>query len=84
MAEVKQEDIQYLKSIAKELVDSLDKLFKEKSMSLEDVRAILARKARDGHIDSIKQILTRLGVEKLSDVNPKDYPKLVKEVEELQ
>lgn len=54
---------------------------KEKQPSLEDVRAVLAEKARLGLTPQVRELLKRHGAEKLSDVNPEEYSSLLKEAE---
>ena len=53
----------------------------EKPISLEDVRAVMADKSRKGYTAEVKALLTKRGVNKLSDINPKDYAALLAEVE---
>lgn len=52
-----------------------------KNLSLEEVRAVLAEKSRNGFTKDIKAILEKHGVQKLSEIDPKEYHKLLKEVE---
>ena len=47
----------------------------EKTISLEDVRAVMADKSRKGYTAEVKALLTKRGVNKLSDINPKDCAK---------
>ena len=54
---------------------------KEKTLSLEDVRAVMADKSRKGYTAEVKALLTKRGVSKLSDVDAKDYAALLAEVE---
>ena len=54
---------------------------KEKTLSLEDVRAVMADKSRKGYTAEVKALLTKRGVSKLSDVDVKDYEALLAEVE---
>ena len=53
----------------------------EKTISLEDVRAVMADKSRKGYTAEVKALLTKRGVNNLSDINPKDYAALLAEVE---
>lgn len=52
---------------------------KEQKISLEDVRAVLADKSRKGHRAEVKELLTKHGVERLSDINPSEYETLIEE-----
>ena len=54
---------------------------KEKTLSLEDVRAVMADKSRKGYTAEVKALLTKRGVSKLSDVDAKDYAAPLAEVE---
>ena len=53
----------------------------EKTISLEDVRAVMADKSRKGYTAEVKALLTKRGVSKLSDVDAKDYAALLAGVE---
>ena len=55
----------------------------EKALTLEDVRAVCADKSRSGFTAEVKEILSKHGVEKLSEVNPAEYKALLAEVEVL-
>lgn len=55
----------------------------EKSLTLEDVRAVCADKCRQGFTAEVKAILTKHGADKLSEVNPAEYEALLAEVEVL-
>lgn len=54
-----------------------------KTYSLEEVRAILAEKSRDGFTAQIRDLLQRYGATKLSEVNPTRYGGLVADAEVL-
>lgn len=45
----------------------------EKTYTFEDVRALLAEKARAGGREEVKALLKRFGAVRLSDVAPADY-----------
>ena len=55
----------------------------EKTYSLEEVRAILAEKARDGFTAQIRDLLQKYGATKLSEVDPTRYGGLVADAEVL-
>lgn len=55
---------------------------KEK-LTLESVRTILAEKSRDGFTDEIKALLEKHGANKLSEIDPNKYKKLLEEVKVL-
>ncbi len=54
-----------------------------KPLSLEDVRAVMADKSRMGFTAEVKALLTKRGVNKLSEVDAKEYASLLEEVEEI-
>lgn len=53
----------------------------KKSVTLEEVRNVLAEKSRAGFTDEVKAILIKHGAEKLSEVDPKEYKALLAETE---
>lgn len=55
---------------------------KEK-LTLEMVRAVLAEKSRSGYTYEIKALLEKHGANKLSEIDPKKYKKLLEEVKVL-
>lgn len=52
-----------------------------KQYSLEDVRAVLAKKATAGFKAEVKALLGKFNAEKLSDIRPEDYEQLMNEAE---
>ncbi len=55
----------------------------EKALTLEEVRAILAGKSRDGFTAQIRDLLQKYGAKKLSEVDAKHYKALIADVEGL-
>lgn len=55
----------------------------EKPLTLEEVRAVLAEKSRAGHTTEVKALLIKHGAEKLSEVDPAEYPALLADAEVL-
>ena len=53
------------------------------TLTLEDVRAVLADKSRAGHTAEIRELLKKYGASKLSLVDPKYYEALLREAEVL-
>ena len=53
----------------------------EKPPTLEEVRAILAEKARAGFTSEVRELLGRYGADRLSAADPKHYAAIVKEAE---
>lgn len=84
---------QKLRAIATEinaLTDELEegkKPKKEKEVkqpTLEEVRTVLAELSRKGYTTNVRMMLIGLGVNKLSEVDPKDYPELLAKAKELE
>ena len=55
----------------------------EKPMTLPEIRAILAAKSRAGFTAEVKELLKSHGADRLSEIDPKEYPALAKEAEVL-
>ena len=53
----------------------------KKSVTLEEVRAVLAEKSREGKTTEVKELLTKFGVNKLSELDASKYDELLKETE---
>ena len=56
---------------------------KPKPLKLEQVRAVLAEKSRNGHTAKIRQLLEKYGAAKLSEIDPAKYADLLAEAEVL-
>lgn len=56
---------------------------KEKPITLEAVRAVLAEKSRSGHTAEVRALLEKYGGSKLSEIDPEQYPALLAEAEVL-
>ncbi|WP_276839958.1 NAD-dependent DNA ligase [Anaerovibrio lipolyticus] len=52
-------------------------------ITMEEVRAVLSRKAASGLSDEVKALLDKYGAKKLSDISPEDYHQLIKEAEAI-
>lgn len=55
----------------------------KKQLTLEEVRAVCAKKSRAGFTAEVKAIITKYGADKLSAVKPEDYAAVIAEVEVL-
>lgn len=55
----------------------------EPALTLEQVRAVLANKSRQGHTAEIRALLQKYGAAKLSGIDPIHYTALVSEAEVL-
>ena len=70
------------KNAAKQVVPPVEKA-EPKPLTLEQVRAALAEKSRAGHTSEVKALLIKHGADKLSDIDPAEYPALLAEAEVL-
>lgn len=55
----------------------------EKTLTLEEVRMVLAEKSRAGHTAEVRALLLKHGADKLSDIDPAKYPALLADAEVL-
>ena len=55
----------------------------EKVYTLQDVRALLKAKTDKGYRDKVKALLKAHGAERLPDIDPKEYPAMMQEAEEI-
>ena len=55
----------------------------ERAYSLEEVRAVLADKSRQGHTAEIRALLQKYGASKLSGIDPTNYKALLADAEVL-
>lgn len=55
----------------------------KKAPTLADVRALLAEKSRDGFTAQVRAIITAHGANKLSEIDPAEFPSIMKEAEVL-
>ncbi|CAH0435473.1 rRNA biogenesis protein rrp5 [Clostridium neonatale] len=56
---------------------------KEKVISIEDVREVLASKSQDGKQKEVKALIQKYGANKLTDLEPTCYKDLLKDAEEM-
>lgn len=55
----------------------------EPTITLEEVRTVLAKLAQDGKQAELKALIGKFGANRLSEVDSKHYPAILKEVEEM-
>jgi len=55
----------------------------EKTVSLEEVRAVLADKSQSGLTAEVRELIGKYGAGKLSEVDPANYAALLKDAEGL-
>ena len=74
-----------VKEIAAKLRELADAIEEEKApkISLEDVRAVLAIKSRDGKTLEVRKLINTYGVTKLSEVPEEKYQELMAKAEAL-
>lgn len=87
-------DLRKAATVINDVADTLTEMFGGESKTetpaedliptLEEVRAILADKSRNGHTAEIRSLLQKYGATKLSGVNPADYNSLLKDAEGLK
>ena len=54
-----------------------------KVYTIEEVRALLLQKRRDGFRNEVKALLTAHGAERLTDIDPGEYAAMMKEAEAI-
>lgn len=62
---------------------SKSKAEKAPEITLEKVRGVLADKSRSGHTAEVRAIIQKYGADRLSDIDPKDYPAVLADTEVL-
>jgi ElaB/YqjD/DUF883 family membrane-anchored ribosome-binding protein len=60
------------------------KEIEQKQPTLEEVRAAMAEKNREGHREEVKAILLKYGANKLTVLDPKHYIEVLKKVGEIK
>lgn len=61
-----------------------EKQSKEKQITLEEVRAVLAEKSHDGFTAEVRALLEKYGASKLSQIDPSKYAAILADAEELK
>ena len=93
----KQEILRNVTENLRSLADSLDALLvvgtdaeppvagasEEPAVTLEQVRAVLAEKSRDGYTAEVRGLLEKHGAAKLSEIDPAKYGTLLADAEGL-
>ena len=52
-----------------------------KPLTFEEIQTAFGMKSRDGYTAEVKALITKFGAKKLSEIDPTDYPALIKELE---
>ena len=55
----------------------------EAAPTLEEVRTVLAKLSVEGHSAAVKSLISKFGVDKLSELAPEHYATLLKEAEKI-
>lgn len=80
-------DLKELPQMLRDAADALEAMQSgqtdEKTVSLENVRAILVRKSVEGKREAVKALITKYGAERLSDISPDAYATMHQEAEAL-
>ena len=66
-----------------QLENSKDNNKEEKILTLEEVRAVLARKSKEGFTDKVKDLINYYGCHKLSEIDSKYYEEILEKVEKF-
>ena len=66
-----------------EPIDDLEEATPLPSVTLEQVRAVLAEKSRMGMTAAVRNLLNEYGVEKLSVLDPQYYAEILEKAEDL-
>lgn len=53
------------------------------TVSLEQVRGVLADKSQQGYTTEVKNLIRKYGAERLSDISPGQFPEMLKEAEAI-
>jgi hypothetical protein len=88
------EDLRNIAETIHQIVNTLEEQFSsppatqptqvsEPTLTLEEVRAILANKSRAGFTSQIRALLQKYGSDRLSNVDPAHYKALLADAEEL-
>ncbi len=56
---------------------------KPPAVTLEDIRAVLSEKSRNGHTAEVRGLIKAHGADRLPDIDPAEYPALLAEAEAL-
>lgn len=60
-----------------------EKTVKAEKPTLKDVRSLMVEKSRQGFTDEVRALVRKYGADRLSDVDPSDYPLLMADAEVL-
>ena len=63
------------------LIDSKEPDEEKPKTKTRKKRTAFGMKSRDGHTAEVKALITKFGAKKLSEIDPADYPALMKELE---
>lgn len=83
---VKSEEVEGKENVVKQSKGETNKedIQEQKQPTLEEVRAAMAEKNREGHREEVKAIIVKHGANKLTALDPKCYAEVLKEVGEIK
>lgn len=64
-------------------IEAKPALEEKPSISLEQIRSVLAEKSQAGHTAEVRAIIGKYGASRLSEIDAKDYAAVLKDAEEL-
>ena len=68
----------------KALPEKKQKPASDPEISLEKVRGVMAEKSRAGFTAEVRDIIKKHGADRLSEIDPKEFPAILAEAEELK
>lgn len=83
LAEYYSKDIKENGAKAKEVVKEQTEEKAVGLVNIEEVRAVMAAKSRDGKTQEVRKLINEFGAEKLSSVSKEKLPELLQKAEEL-
>lgn len=72
------------KPSVQETSETNDTVTEQKKITLEEIRAVLAEKSRNGFTAEVKALIRKFGVEKLSDIEESKFAEVLAEVEAIK
>ena len=81
------DELVVLRGLVDQVMKDLDELLPDEaapSLTMEEIRGILAEVARRGHASEVKAILEKHGVKKLSELPEAAYEEVAKEAKEIK
>ena len=79
------EEVRMCAATLSRIADTLSKMPESETpvLTLEEVRTVLAKLSVEGHSAAVKSLISKFGVDKLSELAPEHYATLLKEAEKI-